>query len=170
MKNDHEIKAAFDEAFKPGEAEVDQEAVDAACEAVLAKATEQFGKEGIYVFGKLNSDAGGVSFRFKRPSLRLRVEHFIACNVPKPERAEEAQDDDNEGAGSDDAANSDSTDSGSTDERLSRLIELADMLEEDDFTKDGKPEVGALNDLLDDEEAEFTAAERDELWKQVPQD
>lgn len=167
MKHDREIRAAFEEAFKPGEAEVDQEAVDEACKAVLEKATEQFGQEGIYVTGILNPDMGGVSFRYKRLGIRQRVEHFMECNVPKPVRP---QDEENGGEPVDDTKDDDNNDPGSDDERLSRLIELAGMLEEDDFTKAGAPEVSALNDLLDEGETEFTAAERDNLWAKVPQE
>ena len=170
MKHDREVVAAFEEAFTPKEGEeVVQEVVDEACEAVFAKAAEQFGPEGLYVHGILNPDMGGVSFRFKRPGIRQRVEHFIECNVPKPPRKEEAQDDEDSDDAQDNASNDDDNNPGSSDARLQRLIALSEDLGDDDFTKDGKPEVNALNDLLEEGEEEFTAAERDELWKQVPE-
>lgn len=168
MKHDRDIYAAFEEAFQPGEEEVTQETVDAACEAVLAKASSVFGAStGIFVTGILNPDMGGVSFRYKRPGLKQRLEHFIECNVPKPERPQDAV---NNGEPVDDDEDNDPGGAGSNDERLSRLIELADELDDEGFTKDGKPEVDALNDLLEEDEDKFTAAERDELWKQVPEE
>ncbi len=137
MKHDREVVAAFEEAFQPGEGEVVQEIVDEAAAEVFAKAAEQFGEEGLYVFGKLNPDMGGVSFRFKRPGIRQRVEHFIECNVPKPPRKQEAPDDE---TGSDDegnASNDDDNNPGSSDTRLERLKALNEQLGDDDYTKDG---------------------------------
>ena len=49
------------------------------------------------------------------------------------------------------------------DARAARYAELAAGLTSDDLTDAGKPDVHALNALLDDGEAKFTAAERDAL-------
>lgn len=170
MKHDRQVIEAIEEAFEPGEGEVTQEQVDEACETVHAKAAEVFGPQGIYVSGIMNPDMGGVSFRFKQPSIGRRLEHFVKANVPQPERKDEAQDDTSDADAQVNASNDDTGNSGSSDERLSRLIALTDELGDDDFTKDGKPDVNAMNDLLDEDEEPFTAAERDELWKQVPEE
>lgn len=170
MKHDRQVIAAFEEAFTPGEEEVVQEVVDAACEAVFAKAAEQFGSEGLYVFGILNPDMGGVSFRFKRPGIRQRVEHFIKCNVPRPPRKKGAEvvdvyqsnennpdmrvtEQDNEG----DAP-------GSPEDRAQLLRDVASRLTKEQFTISGKPEVSAVNARLPEGVEPFTAAERDQLW------
>ena len=47
--------------------------------------------------------------------------------------------------------------------RAARYAELVAGLTADDLTDAGKPDVHALNALLDDGEAKFTAAERDTL-------
>lgn len=166
MKHDYEVKTAFDEAFKPGEKEVDQETVDKACKTVFEKAAEEHGSEGLYVSGIMNSDMGGVSFRFKRPAIGFRVEHFIECNVPKPPRKEEATDENK------DPGNGDNEDDEPVD-RLALLREAAEALKEDQFTKDGKPEVDAVNSFIEASEEElepFTAAERDELWAKIKEE
>lgn len=93
MKHDEEIKAAIEEAFRPGKETVNQEAVDKACKAVLEKAADQLGGEGVFLKGILNPDMGGVSFRFKRPGIRQRVEHFMECKVAKPPRKKDVDDD-----------------------------------------------------------------------------
>jgi len=156
VKHDHEIKAAFEEAFKPGEAEVDQEAVDAACEAVFAKAAEQFGPEGLYVFGRLNPDMGGVSFRFKRPGIAQRIEHFIPCVLSVPETTQE---DDLFSNVSDDTSN----DTSLSEERYNEIKEAmssGDM----EFTKSGSPEVSSLNQHIKEGSPKVTADERDAFW------
>lgn len=170
MKHDRQVVAAFEEAFNPSEEEVVQEVVDAACEAVFAKAAEQFGPEGLYVFGILNPDMGGVSFRFKRPGIRQRVEHFIECNVPKPPRKEEAevvdvtQEDEDDPDAQVTEQDDEGNDSGSPEDRAQLLKNAASRLTEEQFTQSGKPEVGPVNAMLPDGVEHFTAAERDELW------
>lgn len=164
MKHDYQIIEAFNQSFQPKEEAVTQEQIDEACKAVQEKAAEQFGPEGIYVSGKMNHDFGGVSFRYKRPSIRQRVEHFIACQLP-----ELPQDDPEDDEGEDDSSNDDNSNAGLTDERLSRLIEIANVLDDQDFTDDDKPSVDALNNMLEEGEEKFTAEERDELWKRVPE-
>lgn len=85
MRHDFQIRQAFDEAFSP-KGKATAKAVNEACKVVFEKAAKEFGEEGIYVDGMINHDMGGVSFRFKRPSVGLRVYHFIECDVPKPPR------------------------------------------------------------------------------------
>lgn len=53
----------------------------------------------------------------------------------------------------------------SAQERQARMKELVVGLDkEKDFTKEGAPEINALNALLNQDEKPFTAAERDQLW------
>ena len=51
--------------------------------------------------------------------------------------------------------------------RRNRLIELANKINQDQFTKDGMPDVAAVNQLLDSGETAFTAAERNKLYVEV---
>lgn len=48
--------------------------------------------------------------------------------------------------------------------RATRLKELSAGLSEEDFTASGAPDVKAVNALLDEGEAPFTAKERNALW------
>lgn len=54
-------------------------------------------------------------------------------------------------------------------ERLERFIEIVKMLDNDDdnWTANGAPQVNALNNALEENEREFSAAERNELWNQM---
>lgn len=172
MKTPDQIKQAFIEAVgKPEKATA--ETASQACEAVLSKATDQFG-QGVYVSGKLNPDMQGISFRYKRPAIRQRLEFFVPCPVDKPARKEDvdtsqkaskeskrednAQRDDNAGSGS-------PQDEGDSD-RLMILEAAALNLGDDDFMGDGRPHVDKINDHLEEGVEPFTAAERDELWAQ----
>lgn len=49
-------------------------------------------------------------------------------------------------------------------ERQARLKELVGGLSEGDFIASGAPDVGKINELLNEGEKPFTAAERDQLW------
>lgn len=59
------------------------------------------------------------------------------------------------------------TDTKSADSRSDLLFEAATLIEDDDFTKDGYPKIDALNDVLDEDEDEFQATERDQLWPAI---
>lgn len=176
MKTDEQIRQAFVEAVgQPGNAT--DKTVDQACGIVLERATAQFG-QGIYVSGKLNPDMQGISFRYKRPAIRQRLEFFVPVAVDKPPRQEGAEDvkkpsqkaskkskrednaqrDDNAGSGS-------PQDEGDSD-RLMILEAAALNLGDDDFMGDGRPHVDKINDHLEEGVEPFTAAERDELWAQ----
>ena len=151
MKHDNQITEAFEEAFDATETAT-QAKVDQACAAVLEKAAEQFGPEGIYVKGTLDADNQGVLFRFKRPGIGQRITHFIECKVPKPKRKSDKAD-----------APDEQIDPPETDRR--KLFNyLANSLDEEDFTKSGKPDLKAINALLEDGIEPFTSAERDKLW------
>lgn len=50
-------------------------------------------------------------------------------------------------------------------ERKARLKELSEALDNEHFTKSGKPDVTVINTLLNDGETPFTAEERDQLWE-----
>lgn len=52
-------------------------------------------------------------------------------------------------------------------ERQALLAETAAILEDDEFLKDGKPDVAAVNAQLEEDEEPFTAKERDDLWPGV---
>lgn len=148
FRNDTEVKEAFDEAFD-AEGVATAEKVDAAIEAVKASAAEQFGSEGLYVSGLLNSDMQCVSFQFKRPGIGQRVQHTISCEVERPPRKDEEQ----VVPGMD------------TKEARKALLEaVADELDSEGFNQDGTPDVKALNAALAEGVEPFTAAERDELW------
>lgn len=172
MRHDKQVVAAFEEAFQPGQEEATQEVVDKATQKVFEKAAKQFGEEGLYVFGILNPDMGGVSFRFKRPGIRQRIEHFMGCNVTKPSRKKEAdvrqkdeKDPDAQVTEDDDEGNT----SGSFKARAQLLQDTASQLSRRQFTQSGKPDVGAINALLPESVEPFTAAERDKLWETDPQ-
>lgn len=53
---------------------------------------------------------------------------------------------------------------GSAAARQARLKEIVGGLSEDDFTASGAPDVNKVNELLNEGEQPFTAAERDHLW------
>ncbi len=177
MKTNDQIEQAFIEAV--GETKkATQETVDQACEAVLEKATAILGP-GVYVSGKLNADMQGISFRYKRPAIRQRLEFFVPVAVDKPPRkkdiddsakttsqkkSKKAKQEDN--AGNDDAGASGSPQDESDSDRLMILEAAASNLSDDDFTGDGRPHVDAVNDALEEGVDPFTADERDELWAQ----
>ena len=52
----------------------------------------------------------------------------------------------------------------SAQERQALLAEAAKVLDAEHFSDDGVPDVRAVNGLLDDNVARFSAAERDQLW------
>lgn len=176
MKTHDQIEQAFIEAV--GETEkATVEAVTQACEAVLAKATDQFGP-GVYVTGKLNADMQGISFRYKRPAIRQHLEFFVPVAVDKPARKTDVGDtkkssqkaskklkrEDN--AGNNDAGSSGSPQDEGDSDRLMILEAAALNLGNDDFMGDGRPRVDKINDHLEEGVAPFTASERDELWAQ----
>lgn len=181
MKTDDQIEQAFIEALgKPEKATA--ETVYQACEAVLAKATTIFGP-GVYVNGKLNYDMQGVSFSYKRPALRQRLEFFVPVSVDKPPRKKDIDDSEKtksqkksrgakreNNAGNNDARSSGSPQDDAPVDRLTVLEAATINLGDDDFTGDGRPHVGAVNDALEEGVEPFTADERDELWAQRPRD
>lgn len=81
MKDD-QIKAIFEEMLE-GKKAVSQEQVNKMCEGLLEEATNELGA-GVYIKGRVNVDAGGVSFAFKRPGIGQRVQHFVACEIKEP--------------------------------------------------------------------------------------
>ena len=176
MKTHDQIEQAFIEAVGQPE-KATAETVTQACEAVLSKATDQFGS-GVYVSGKLNADMQGISFRYKRPAIRQRLEFFVPCPVDKPARKEDVDDtkktsqkaskkskrEDN--AGNDDAGSTGSPQDEGDSDRLMILEAAALNLGDDDFMGDGRPHVDKINDHLEEGVDPFTAAERDELWAQ----
>lgn len=170
LKHDYQIKELFDELFDASEVAT-QDAVDEVCRQVLDEAVDQFGTEGVYVSGILNADMQGVSFRFKRPGIGQRIEHFIACEVPKPQHDEDSQNDEPPVVEEDDDKDNDDDDSGSPQDegdsdRLMILEAAALNLSDEDFMGDGRPHVDKINDHLEEGVEPFTAAERDELWAQ----
>lgn len=177
MKTNDQIEQAFIEAVGTPQ-KATEKTVAEACEAVLAKATDKFGA-GVYVSGKLNADMQGISFRYKRPSIRQRLEFFVPCPVDKPARKKDIDDsakttsqkaskaakrEDN--AGNDDAGSSGSPEDAADSDRLMILEAAALNLGDDDFMGDGRPHVDKINDHLEEGVDPFTAAERDELWAQ----
>lgn len=173
MKTNDQIEQAFIEAI--GETEkATEETVSQACEAVLAKATDKFGP-GVYVTGKLNPDMQGISFRYKRPAIRQRLEFFVPVAVDKPARkadvdetsqktSKKAKRKDN--ASKDDTGNTGSSQDESNSDRLIILEAAALNLGDDDFMSDGRPHVDKINDHLEKGVDPFTASERDEVWAQ----
>lgn len=176
MKTNDQIEQAFIEAVGTPE-KATEETVAQACEAVLAKATEQFGP-GVYVSGKLNADMQGISFRYKRPAIRQRLEFFVPVAVDKLPRKADVDDtkksnqkaskkskqEDN--AQRDDAGNAGSPQDEGDSDRLMILEAAALNLSDEDFMGDGRPHVDKINDHLEEGVEPFTAAERDELWAQ----
>ena len=171
MKTNEKIEQAFIEAVGTPK-KATQETVASACEAVLEKATEQFGA-GVYVSGKLNADMQGISFRYKRPSIGQRLQFFVPCPVDKPKRGKEADEESqklidaaNQGdnAGNDDAGASGSSQDEGDSDRLMILEAAAAQLTEEQFTTDGRPEVGPVNAVLEEGVDPFTAKERDAVW------
>lgn len=163
FRNDTEVKEAFEEAFN-NKGTTTQEKVDAAVKAVGDAAAAIYGDQGLYVSGLLNPDMQCVSFQFKRPGVGQRVQHTIACDVPVPERDQDATFED---ATNVDASNDDDNEPGSLDARLRFFQDLTSLIDEDDLTGEGKPKVEALNEMLKESEEPFTAAERDQLWEQI---
>lgn len=161
FRNDTEIMEAFEEAFD-ATGEATPEKVDAAVKAVAEAASKEFGPQGLYVTGTLNPDMQCVSFQFKRPGVSQRVQHAIGCDVPVPERAQDAAADE---TGQVDDNNSVYNDTGSPPDRAQLLKSLASTLNVEEYTAEGKPKVEAINDLLEEGTEPFTAAERDELWE-----
>lgn len=160
MKTREEIIKAFEEAVAATEGgEATKEVVASAVKAVSAKATDLFGGKGVFVSGRVNVDMQGISFRFKRPAVRVWEEVFISLPVIKPASERPAEPGGNSG-GTEEGS------SGLTDQahRLGLLRELNGQLGEDDYTATGKPEVSALNNLIGEGVEPFTAAERDTLW------
>lgn len=49
-------------------------------------------------------------------------------------------------------------------EREQRLVGIIELLDEEDFTQSGKPEVDEINAGLDEGEPPVNAAERDAVW------
>jgi len=164
LKHDREVVAAFEEFFKPVEGQdATKEAVDAACKAVFEEAALQFGPQGIYVRGVLNADMQGVSFYYKRPTIGHRVGHFIPCQVHVPEDNAEASLESND---ENTTSNDEDVPPGSSQDRGALLMTIASGLDEDQYTKSGRPEVSAINEALGDSGVRlFTADERDNLWK-----
>ena len=54
-----------------------------------------------------------------------------------------------------------------SDEREAAIVESIRALGEDEYTKAGKPEVDAINDLLGDAYKHVTASERDAIWQKM---
>lgn len=177
MKANDQIEQAFIEAVgTPKKATA--ETVAEACQAVLKKATEQFGP-GVYVSGKLNADMQGISFRYKRPAIHQRLEFFVPVAVDKPPRKKDIDDIENktsqrklkkakqkDNPGNDDAGASGSPQDDALVDRLMILEAAALNLSDDAFTDDGRPHIDRINDHLEEGVSPFTAAERDELWAQ----
>lgn len=55
-------------------------------------------------------------------------------------------------------------------ERQARLKEIAMGLADGDFIASGAPDVGKVNELLNEGETAFTAAERDQVWPGIAAD
>ena len=53
------------------------------------------------------------------------------------------------------------------DDRETLIRTAISALSEESFTKEDKPEVDAINELLADEERPVSAAERDEVWAKI---
>lgn len=169
MKTNDQIKKAIEDAFD-AETKATPETVAEACAAVQEKATAIFGA-GVYVKGRMDADMQGVTFTYKRPSIRQRLSFFIPCEVDKPPRnpeaGEESQRSGRASKRSDAQDNAGSGSSGSSDvieDRLLILEEAAIKLTPEQYTRDGRPEVGPVNALLAEGVEPFTAKERDEVW------
>lgn len=176
MKTNDQIQQAFIEAVGQPE-KATEETVTQACETVLAKATNKFGP-GVYVSGKLNADMQGISFRYKRPAIRQRLEFFVPCPVDKPPRKEDVDDTKKtsqkaskkskrkDNAQRDDAGSAGSPQDEGDSDRLMILEAAALNLSDEDFMDDGRPHVDKINGHLEEGVDPFTAAERDQLWAQ----
>lgn len=159
MKTNEKIQAAFFEAVgKPEKAT--EETVAQACAAVQKKATDFFGP-GIYVTGRLNFDMQGISFRYKRPALRQRLEVFVPVPVDNPEEAQKSS---GHATRSSDTSKTEPVLPGATQDRLLLLESTLSTLNANDYTSDGRPHVDAVNRALEPDESPFTATERDTLW------
>ncbi|KPF74559.1 hypothetical protein IP68_12400 [Blastomonas sp. AAP25] len=55
-------------------------------------------------------------------------------------------------------------------ERQARLKEIAMGLADGDFIASGAPDVAKVNELLNEDETAFTAAERDQVWPGIAAD
>ncbi len=158
MKTYEETEAMFTEVVDL-ENKADQKAVDALAKSIQEAAVEEYGP-GIYVRGILNVDMGGINFKWRRPSCRQRWDIFVPCPVKKPERkAEEPK----KAKANDNAGKDDKDEPGLFESRLLLFEGLLPQLSDDDYTQEGKPEVNALNSLLEGD-ADFTADERNKLW------
>lgn len=51
--------------------------------------------------------------------------------------------------------------------RLKEIVDGFDPTDEDHWMTDGRPQVSAINDALEEGEAHYSAAERDEIWRLV---
>jgi hypothetical protein len=162
VKTHEEVQAMFEEVVDLENA-ADQKAVDALAQSVQEAAVEEYGA-GIYVRGLLNVDMGGINFKWRRPSCRQRWDYFIPCPVVKPERkAEAGAEKPKKAKAKDNAGKGEGDEPGLFESRLLLLESLLPALSEDDYTADGKPEVKALNALLEGD-ADFDAEERNNLW------
>lgn len=160
MKTYEEVQAMFEEVVDLENA-ADQKAVDALAKSVQEAAVEEYGA-GIHIRGLLNVDMGGINLKWRRPSCRQRWDYFIPCPVVKPERKAEAEGP-KESKAKDNAGKGEGDEPGLFESRLLLLEGLLPALTEDDYTADGKPEVKALNALLEGD-MEFDAEERNNLW------
>jgi hypothetical protein len=160
VKTYDQIKQAFVEAIGQSQGTA-TEKVSQACEAVLAKATEQFGP-GVYVSGWLSEDDRGVLFSYKRPAIRQRLGVFVPVSDTSQEASEEAKQGDTAQPVDSDSPGSSQDESDS--DRLVILEDAAMSLGDEDFTADGRPHVDAVNHHLEKGVKPFTAAERDEVW------
>ena len=174
MKTNEQIEKAVREAVEANleEGKATAETITAACAAVQEKATAKFGA-GVYVSGKLNADEQCVIIHYKRPSIRQRLTFAVPAAVDKPEHDPDApsQAELRRRQRSVDAQHDDDNDPGASQDtrtRLEIMLDIADTLNEDQFTGDGRPHVDALNDGLAEGVEPFTAAERDALWAERP--
>lgn len=171
MKTYEQIEKVIREAVEANleEGKATAKTITAACAAVQEKATAKFGP-GVYVTGKLNADEQCVIIYYKRPSIRQRRLTFaVPALVDKPKHDPDApsQAELRRRQRRVNAQHDDDSDPGSPQDKRTRLeimLDIADTLNEDQFTGDGRPHVDALNDGLAEGAKPFTAAERDALW------
>lgn len=152
MDNENKIKETFDKVVSEMD-EVTQDAVNEACSSMQAAAreTSEFG-EGTYIKGLINNDAGGVSFRFKQPAQRIRLEHFVETD--KVEKKQLFNRD----------LTTDPVEEEPTVDRAELAKELASNYEGDDLTSSGFPQVSSLNRDAPEGTDPFTAEERDSIF------
>lgn len=174
MKTNEQIEKVIREAVEAHleEGKATAETITAACAAVQEKATAKFGP-GVYVTGKLNADEQCVIIYYKRPSIRQRLTFAVPASVDKPEHNPDApsQAELRRRQRIVDAQNDDDSDPGAPQDKRTRLeimLDIANTLNKDQFTGDGRPHVDALNDGLAEGDKPFTAAERDALWAKRP--